>query len=123
MWTSANYVVEVKGQWGRFVKKTRWSHLEAQSLEGSDGLSELAPLVGVGNSSIESTLSKSNHLSSNSDPSLVENINRNLVSLADLSDNVSSRDTNVVKVDGVGGRGTDSELRSGNGRTLAVVSN
>jgi len=57
----------------------RLGELEAQSLESTDGLAKLLPLVGVGNSFVKGTLGKTKHLSSNSDAALVEDFNGNLM--------------------------------------------
>lgn len=50
----------------------------SHSLELSNGLSELLSLVGVGDGLVESSLGKSDHLSSDSDSSLVKDLDGDL---------------------------------------------
>jgi len=50
----------------------------SHSLELSDGLSELLSLVGVGDRLIEGSLGKTDHLSGDSDSTLVEDLDGDL---------------------------------------------
>jgi len=50
----------------------------SHSLELSDGLSELLSLVGVGDGLVEGSLSKTDHLSGDTDSTLVEDLDGNL---------------------------------------------
>lgn len=63
---------------GAEEKEPHLSELMSHSLELSNGLSELLSLVGVGDGLVESSLGKSDHLSSDSDSSLVKDLDGDL---------------------------------------------
>lgn len=86
------------------------SILVLHTLEGTNVLTELLALEEVRESGIEGALGKTQHLGSNTDTALVQDLNSILVALSDLSEDVASGDNNIVKVEGACRRGADSEL-------------
>lgn len=62
------------------------THLQA--LELADGRAELLALEEVGHGGVEGALCNAQHLRGNADAALVQNLNGDLIALADLADDI-----------------------------------
>lgn len=65
----------------------------------ADGLAKLLALVGVRHGLVKGALGETDHLRGNADAALVEDLDRVLVALALLADEVLERDPDLVKID------------------------
>lgn len=81
-------------------------------LEIADVFAELLALIGVLDGVIKCSLGDTDHLRCNADTSLVENLNGNLVSFANLADDILLGNLDIVKGQDTGGRRADTELPS-----------
>jgi hypothetical protein len=79
-------------------------------LETANRLTELLALKEIRHSNIKSTLSKTNHLSSDTNATLVENLNGIFVALADFTENILLGDLDIVKVKNASRRSADTKL-------------
>jgi hypothetical protein len=79
-------------------------------LERADRLPELLALVRVRHCPRERALRKADHLRRDANAPLVQDLDRDLVALANLADHVFSGDAQVVEVERARRRGTDTEF-------------
>jgi hypothetical protein len=63
----------------------------------TDGFSELFPLESVGDRIVECPLGEAQHLRGDPDSPLIQDLDGDLVPLADLADDVFRRDLDVVE--------------------------
>lgn len=76
----------------------------------SDSLSELLSLKRVLGSIVKGTLGTSNHLGGDTDSTLVQDLDGDLVTLADLADNVFLGNLDIVKAQETSRGASNSQL-------------
>lgn len=86
-----------------------------QRLELVNRLSELLPLECVGYRGVECPLSNTDHLSTDTDPTLVQETSCILVTMTELTTDIALGNSHVIKVDLAGTGGTDTEFVLGFG--------